>query len=128
MSALPRCPLRARHGHQDAAAATIQLATNTSGPLLVKIGIMGERSGRITVNLQTSPLVLKAISTVPPNWCSEFDSSRVPNPRWVGGLTGGPPLSRHSSFNCTSKSDQRIISLPSEFDSAPYFAALVTSS
>jgi hypothetical protein len=52
------------------------------GPLAVHVGIMlGVCSGRITLNLQTSPVVSKAVSTVPSNCSKDRDSSRVPNPR-----------------------------------------------
>jgi hypothetical protein len=49
--------------------------------------MLGVRSGSITLILQIIPLASKVVSNVPPNWSTDRDSSRVPNPRWVGVVT-----------------------------------------
>ncbi len=57
-----------------------------------------------------------------------FSIRRLPNPRRVGGTTGGPPLSRQLRWSRSSFAVQRSSTRPSGRESAPYFAALVASS
>src|SRR5262245_4294413 len=57
----------------------------------------------------------------------------VPNPGLVGVVTGGPPVSCHSSLNFAGVSPlvnwyQRTDTLPRGIESAPYLAAFVASS
>ena len=57
--------------------------------------------------------------------------SREPNPFSAGGATGGPPSSFQQSWSRALfpwRMLQVIVTRPSLFDSAPYFAALVHSS
>src|SRR6478735_8977321 len=56
-------------------------------------------------------------------------SRAVPNPVRFGGVTIGPPLSRHSSTQSPlSDIFQLMVSLAPVVESDPYFAALVASS
>src|SRR5262245_39104749 len=57
----------------------------------------------------------------------------VPYPGWVGALTAGPPLSRHSSLSFVGTPPshslyQRTDTWPPGAESAPYLAAFVVSS
>src|SRR3974377_327633 len=52
----------------------------------------------------------------------------VPNPRALGDVTDGPPDSSQCKFNVPVSGEQRMPSIPSGVDSAPYLAELVASS
>src|SRR6266536_4953276 len=55
--------------------------------------------------------------------------TRVPKPRRVGGLTGGPPVSvQRRTSRPSSVRDHATRTLPSGVDKPPYLAALVASS
>jgi hypothetical protein len=81
-----------------------------------------------TFNVQTNPDGAKVASTRPLNWSRARKNNLVPKPRWLGGRTTGPPLSRHSTFNLPLEIDHSIDIVPVELENAPYFAALVASS
>src|SRR5690606_7464276 len=81
---------------------------------------------------QCTPSGGKARVTSPPRSCPRPRSSRRrPNPLCVGGSTGGPPCSCHSSRSSPPASPwrvQRMRTPPPGTDSEPYFTALVHSS
>jgi hypothetical protein len=54
--------------------------------------------------------------------------TRVPKPRRVGALVGGPPSSHQWSPRPSGRSSQNSVTPPPGLESAPYLAALVTSS
>jgi hypothetical protein len=97
----------------------------------IAFGSVGEfmaLSENVAVTLQINPLVSKIISVEPLNCSSAPDISRTPNPRWVGCVTAGPPVSRQNSSSTRFDMDQCMETTPLSSDRAPYFAALVASS
>ena len=71
----------------------------------------------------------RSICAVPPiSPASPRSTRRDPNPRRSGGVTGGPPLSRHSMRMRPSLMLQDTSTRPASFESAPYFTAFVPNS
>ena len=83
--------------------------------------------------LQQTPLDANARSTEPPNSCG-MSSRMMPTPYLQSGeaATVGPPISRHAidrfAASLPSPWFQFTSTRPCGVDSAPYFAAFVTSS
>jgi hypothetical protein len=58
-----------------------------------------------------------------------FHDKMLPNPSLaLGSMTGGPPHSVHEIVTEPFSSTHTALALPAAVESAPYFAALVTSS
>src|SRR5262249_49817610 len=116
MSALSQ---RGRHGLRD---YSIGCKMGVPGAAWA---VAGAACGSGTINLQSSPVEAKVASIFPPNCSSARRNNRVPKPRWIGAVTGGPSLSRHSRFRPSSELSHWTDILPTDCDKAPYFAALV---
>src|SRR5215813_13022470 len=92
--------------------------------------------GLLEGDLDFAPDATRSISQV--HRATEFVGNEVritlvPYPSCAGTTAGGPPLSCHSIKSSGSglplrRRSQRTDTLPFAVDSAPYFAALVTSS
>src|SRR5215831_8172535 len=90
-------------------------------------------SDRGSLKLNSTPDVGKDRSALPSaSKARTLSSSIDPNPLRDGGLTDGPPLSRHVKSTSVGFiagfATQEIATRPVSIDSAPYFAAFVTSS
>ena len=84
--------------------------------------------GRVARILQTKPVGTNTVSDIPLNCPNASDSKPSPNPRRVGFVTVGPPVSRQRNLNASSERDQFNETIPLSVDKEPYFAALVASS
>jgi hypothetical protein len=82
-------------------------------------------SGRVI--LHASPRSRQSKRTSPLSWPAiMFSIMLLPNPRRVGGVTGGPPDSIQLKLSRSSVvRDQVVSTQPPAADSEPYFAALV---
>src|SRR5215211_7529110 len=83
--------------------------------------------------IQTTPSGGYSIVADPPFSAARLRSiSREPNPRRVGGRTGGPPRSIHRNLSRASMlrltTSQVIATDPAAVERAPYLAAFVASS
>ena len=96
-----------KRGAKTGGSADDYSAAETSDPLPARSASAGGAwSGSITLRLQTRPVGAKFASTLPSNGPSARLNRRDPKPLWLGGLTGGPSLSRQAKFSRVSDSDQ----------------------
>src|SRR3954447_23233920 len=91
--------------------------------------LIGAMSSRGTDRMHCSPSGRQSNTVWPASWPSMLAVMiRVPKPGDDGACVAGPPLSVHFSTSVPGLSSHARCTRPDREDSAPYLAALVTSS